>query len=395
MTPGPITTLFIAIVVLVIGQQCVKRVRFLREFNIPVPVVGGLVATLVVTALRAFGIEITFFGGLQEPFMLLFFASVGLSANFGLIRAGGSRLLIFFALVVGLLVLQNIVGVGIATLFGLSPVMGLLGGSITMSGGHGTGAAWAEVFTNNYGVESAMALAMAAATFGLVFGSLIGGPTASFLIRRAKRKGLVMESDEQEDVADLTGKDERTDVGSMIRVLCCLFAGLVTGTALHGLLEDTPFSLPTFVWVLFSCVIIGNFLRISRLYHVNDDANNTVGNVALSVFLALALMNLKLWDLANLALPMLVILMVQVALVFFYTTQVTFRVMGGGYDAAVLVAGNCGFAMGATPTAIANMQAVTERFGPSRLAFIIVPVVGGFLIDIANALIIKGFLFFT
>ncbi|WP_299261996.1 sodium/glutamate symporter [uncultured Kushneria sp.] len=395
MTPGPITTLFIAIVVLVLGQQCVKHVRFLREFNIPVPVVGGLLATLVVTILRGFGIEITFFGGLQEPFMLLFFASVGLSANFGLIRAGGSKLLVFFALVVGLLVLQNIVGVGIATLFGLSPVMGLLGGSITMSGGHGTGAAWAEVFTNSYGVESAMALAMAAATFGLVFGSLIGGPTASFLIRRAQKKGMNIESDDQKDVADLAGKDERTDVGSMIRVLCCLFAGLVAGTFLHGVLEDTPFSLPTFVWVLFSCVIIGNVLRISRLYHVNDDANNTVGNVALSVFLALALMNLKLWDLANLALPMLVILMVQVALVFFYTTQVTFRVMGGGYDAAVLVAGNCGFAMGATPTAIANMQAVTERFGPSRLAFIIVPVVGGFLIDIANALIIKGFLFIT
>ncbi len=293
MTPGPITTLFIAIVVLVIGQQCVKHVRFLREFNIPVPVVGGLLATLVITALRAFGIEITFFGGLQEPFMLVFFASVGLSANFGLIRAGGSKLLVFFALVVGLLVLQNIVGVGMATLFGLSPVMGLLGGSITMSGGHGTGAAWAEVFTNNYGVESAMALAMAAATFGLVFGSLIGGPTASFLIRRAKSRGMNIESDDQEDVADLTGKDKRTDVGSMIRVLCCLFAGLVAGTFLHGLLEGTPFSLPTFVWVLFSCVIIGNFLRISRLYHVNDDANNTVGNVALSVFLALALMNLK------------------------------------------------------------------------------------------------------
>ena len=173
-----------------------------------------------------------------------------------------------------------------------------------------------------------------------------------------------------------------------------LLLGVVCGQQLQSLTSGTAFSLPTFVWVLFSCIVIGNVVRAFGDKHLNTHAVDVLGNISLSIFLALALMTLKLWDLANLALPILAILLAQVALVFLYTTQVTFRLMGKNYDAAVLVAGNCGFGMGATPTAIANMQAVTQHHGPSRLAFIIVPVVGGFLIDIANSLIIKGFLGF-
>lgn len=395
MTFDPLSTLFIAILVLLVGQQCVKRIGFLRDFNIPIPVVGGLLATIVVTSLRGLGWEIRFFSGLQDPFMLLFFASVGLSANLKLIAAGGRMLLVFFLLVVGLLVCQNLLGMGLASLFGIEPALGLLAGSITMSGGHGTGLAWAEVFANDYGIDSAYPLAMAAATFGLVFGSLIGGPTASLLIKRAQRQGKEMKSDSVADVEDVSGESKAVTIDSLIHTLACLLASVVVGSVLRGWADGTALSLPTFVWVLFTGVVIGNVSRLSRLYDVNDSANDMLGGLALSVFLALALMNLKLWDLAGLALPVVAILLAQVALVFLYTSQITFRIMGGGYDAAVLVAGQCGFGMGATPTAIANMQAVTARFGPSRLAFIIVPVVGGFLVDISNALIIKGFLIFA
>lgn len=389
-----ITTLLLAALVLVVGHLIVERVRVLREFNIPEPVVGGLIATIIVTGLRGLGYEFQFFGGLQTPFMLLFFGSVGLSADVRMIRAGGSKLVLFLALVIGLLILQNLLGVGVASLFGLDPVLGLLGGSITMSGGHGTGAAWANVFADEYGINGAMEVAMACATFGLVFGSLIGGPTARFLINRMKREGQDINAQVSDSEYDETEVQHPLNTSNALKTLFMLLLGVVCGQQLQSLTSGTAFSLPTFVWVLFSCIVIGNVVRAFGDKHLNTHAVDVLGNISLSIFLALALMTLKLWDLANLALPILAILLAQVALVFLYTTQVTFRLMGKNYDAAVLVAGNCGFGMGATPTAIANMQAVTQHHGQSRLAFIIVPVVGGFLIDIANSLIIKGFLGF-
>lgn len=388
-----VSTLLVAALILVGGQFFVKHISWLRTFNIPVPVVGGLLATLVITGLRMSGIQLQFSNEFQAPLMLLFFGSVGLSANLRLIAAGGKALVVFFLLVIGLLFLQNLVGVSICKLLGINHVLGLLAGSITMSGGHGTGAAWAQVFQEQYGVESAFELAMASATFGLVFGSLLGGPVASLLMRSARRKGVDMHVAEAGDGAVSSSPEKRSvTTASVIHVLACMLIGIVAGTWLSSLTAGTWLSLPTFVWSLFTCVVIGNIARFSRLYEINDEANDIVGNTALSIFLALALMNLKLWELADLAMPMLIILAAQVVLVFFYVTQVTFRVMGSNYDAVVLVAGQCGFGMGATPTAVANMQAVTDRYGPSRLAFILVPIVGGFLVDITNAIVIKLFL---
>lgn len=394
-----IYTLLTAIVVLVVGQIMVNRIRFLRDFNIPVPVVGGLLATLVITALRSLGLTIDFFGGLQEPFMLLFFGSIGLGADFRMIAAGGRKLLLFFLIVVVLLVLQDVLGVGIATLFGLDPLFGLLGGSITMSGGHGTGAAWAQVFQDQYGIDGAFELAMACATFGLVFGSLIGGPAAHFLITRMQRRGQPIETSEPQTDAEAVAAGGRAhtlnvNTANLLPALLVLFAGIGAGYALRDLSYGTVFYLPTFVWVLFTTIVLGNLGRMTGFYTPHGASVAEIGNLSLSIFLAMALMTLRLWELADLALPIFSILMAQLVLVSLYTTQITFRAMGSDYDAAVLVAGNCGFGMGATPTAIANMQAVTESHGPSRLAFIIVPVVGGFLIDIANAFIIKGFIAF-
>lgn len=394
---NPILTLLAAVIVLVIGQQVVRHVRLLRDFNIPVPVAGGLLATVAVTTLRAFDVPISFYAGLQEPFMLLFFGSIGLGADFRMIAAGGRRLAIFFALVVVLLILQDLVGVGIASAFGLNPLLGLLGGSITMSGGHGTGAAWAEVFGQQYGIDNAFELAMACATFGLVFGSLVGGPAAHVLIRGMEKRGQPVRTSEPETDAEAVAAGTQADTrgvntAHILPALAILLIGIALGHVLTDLSRGTMFYLPTFVWVLFTTIVIGNAARLSGLYRPHGESVAEIGYLSLSVFLALALMSLRLWELADLAGPILVILLAQLVLVFVYTTQITFRVMGANYDAAVLVAGNCGFGMGATPTAIANMQAVTDRHGPSRLAFIIVPVVGGFLIDIANAFIIKGFI---
>ncbi|MES1924684.1 sodium/glutamate symporter [Salinisphaera sp. T31B1] len=395
-----IFTLLVAVAVLVIGQLAVRRIGLLREFNIPVPVVGGLIATIVITALRPMGFNVSFFDGLQEPFMLLFFGSIGLGADFRMIAAGGRKLILFFVLVAVLLVLQDALGVGIAAAFGLDPLLGLLGGSITMSGGHGTGAAWAKVFGDQHGIEGAFELAMACATFGLVFGSLVGGPAAHFLIRRMKKNGVAVHTSEPETEAEAIaagggdGQTQGVATANVLPALLVLLIGIAAGYGLRDLTYGTAFYLPTFVWVLFTTIVLGNLGRMTGIYRPHGESVSEIGYLSLSVFLALALMSLKLWELAGLALPILAILVAQLVLVFVYTTQITFRAMGGNYDAAVLVAGNCGFGMGATPTAIANMQAVTDRHGPSRLAFIIVPVVGGFLIDIANAFIIKGFIAF-
>ena len=399
MVFNPILTLLAAVAVLVVGQQAVNRIGVLRTFNIPVPVVGGLIATVLVTLLRAAGVELVFYDGLQEPFMLLFFGTIGLAADIKLIQAGGRALLVFFALVVILLILQDIVGVGIASAFGLDPLLGLLGGSITMSGGHGTGAAWAEVFGDRYGIDNAFELAMACATFGLVFGSLVGGPAAHFLIRRMKARGQPIKTSAPETDAEAVAAGNRQTThnvtsANILPALAILLVGIALGHWLTDLSQGTVFYLPTFVWVLFTTIVIGNAARMSGVYKPHGPSVAEIGNLSLSVFLALALMSLRLWELAGLAGPILVILIAQLVLVFVYTTQITYRLMGANYDAAVLVAGNCGFGMGATPTAIANMQAVTDQHGPSRLAFIIVPVVGGFLIDIANAFIIKGFIAF-
>ena len=251
----------------------------------------------------------------------------------------------FLIVVVGLLLLQNALGIGMAKLLGLDPLMGLLAGSITLSGGHGTGAAWSKLFVERYGFANATEVAMACATFGLVLGGLIGGPVARYLVKHSSSP-------------DGTPDDQ---------------------------LAPTAFEKPDMGRMITSLSLLG-------FYRVFERAVSVLGNVSLSLFLAMALMSLKLWELASLALPMLAILAVQTVAMALYAVFVTYRMMGKNYDAAVLAAGHCGFGLGATPTAIANMQAITDRFGPSHMAFLVVPMVGAFFIDIVNALVIKLYL---
>ncbi len=386
-------TLMAASLVLLLGRLILVRVRILRTYSIPEPVVGGLlVALLVFASGRAFNIDVRFDTTLQAPLMLTFFATIGLNADLAGLKAGGRSLVLFLGAVVGLLVLQDALGIGLAWVLGQERILGLLGASVTLSGGHGTGAAWAAVFSERHGLASATEIAIACATFGLILGGLIGGPVARFLIMR---HGLT--SNPQSNIASATAFEQPKAVrpitaDAFIETVALIAICLAVGSTLASWLANTAFELPAFVCVLFVGVVLRNALAIRGWYQVVEREVSLLGNVSLGLFLAIALMSLRLGDLASLALPLLAILAVQALAMAGYAIFITFRIMGSNYDAAVLAAGHCGFGLGATPTAIANMQAITAQFGPSHLAFLVVPMVGAFFIDIVNAVVIKLFL---
>jgi len=287
---------------------------------------------------------------------------------------------------------QNVVGIAAAKAMGIDPLIGLIAGSVTMSGGHGTGAAWGQKFAESFGLTAAPGIALASATFGLIMGGLVGGPVAGRLVERLKAAGKPLGVQESATrTQDAAESNAPFGPQRLTFTIFLIAASMSLGAVLTGLTENPIFTLPSFVWTLFVGALLRNLLALAKLHEVDGSALAFAGNVALSLFLAMALMSLKLWQLATLALPMFVILALQATCVALYTTLVTFRVMGSNYDAAVLVAGQCGFGLGATPTAIANMHAISERYGYAPQAFILVPVVGAFLIDLANAVVISIF----
>ena len=391
-------TLVVASLVLLVGQWLVAAVPILRKWTIPEPVAGGIVAALIVFGLHSFAhTDVVFDTSLQAPLMQAFFATIGLNANLANLKHGGPVLVRFLAIVVALLALQNVLGITLAMAFGVDPLFGLLGGSVALAGGHGTGAAWGAVFTERHGLQSATEAAIACATFGLIMGGILGGPVAQHLMKRigaqagdaASGAGGAATPDPY--AFEEPKAEQPTTPGAFINTLTLIAISLAVGEALSGLIAGTAFELPTFVCVLFVGVLLANGLSLIGR-PVAEHAVALIGNVSLALFLAMALMTLRLWDLAALALPVFTILAAQTLLMVVYAIFVTFRVMGANYDAVVLSAGHCGFGLGATPTAIANMQAVTARFGHSHLAFLVVPMVAAFFIDIANAITIKLFL---
>ncbi|MCP3715689.1 sodium/glutamate symporter [Paraburkholderia sp. CNPSo 3281] len=388
-------TLVVASLVLLVGQWLVAAVPILRKWTIPEPVAGGIVAALIVFGLHSFAhMDVVFDTSLQAPLMQAFFATIGLNANLANLKQGGPVLVRFLAVVVALLVLQNVLGIALAMAFGVDPLYGLLGGSVSLAGGHGTGAAWGAVFTEHHGLQSATEAAIACATFGLIMGGILGGPVAQHLMKRiAAQAGDATPGAATPDpyAFEEPKAEQPTTPGAFINTLTLIAISLAVGEALSRLIAGTAFELPTFVCVLFVGVLLANGLSLLGR-PVAEHAVALIGNVSLALFLAMALMTLRLWDLAALALPVFTILAAQTLLMVVYAIFVTFRVMGANYDAVVLSAGHCGFGLGATPTAIANMQAVTARFGHSHLAFLVVPMVAAFFIDIANAITIKLFL---
>ena len=414
---NPYYTLIAATLVLLLGRLLVTKIKLLQNFNIPEPVAGGLLMSFLVYLLYTVtglsfengltfgeGISLNFDKGLQDSFMLFFFTSIGLSADLSRLKSGGVGLFIFLGIVALFIVVQNIVGIGLASAFGLEPIIGLVTGSITLTGGHGTAGAWGKVLEQDYHIQGATALGMASATFGLVLGGLIGGPVARRLVNKMGRKPLSEE-------AQKNNNDNDTEVGvfeqpekqrlitskSAIETMalfaaCLSFSALMDSETVKAFLPE-KFTLPQFVWALFFGVFLRNILTYIFKIKMFDRAIDVFGNASLSLFLGIALLNLKLWQLLDLALPMLVILAVQTFVMSTYAYFVTYRLMGKDYDAAVLAGGHCGFGLGATPTAVANMQSITDKFGPSHKAFLIVPMVGAFFVDFVNAFILTGFVY--
>lgn len=385
-----IHTILVSMIVLFVGRALVANIAVLQRFSIPAPVVGGgLMAILLAFADGLFGVKLAFNLALKDSLLLMFFTTVGLAADARMLAKGGVKLVVFLAISAVLVVLQNAVGIGTALALDLHPIIGLLGGSITLVGGHGTGAAYAGRLGETLNLQGAMELTMACATAGLVMGAILGGPITEYLIKRHRLSGPSAEPTQAE--TEKAASDEVTS-RSLVNILFVVLACLAGGKLLVRLIEGTGFILPDFVFCLLLGVAIRNLATLVKSVNVSDRTIEVVGDVALSLFLVMALMTMKLLDLVNLAGPLLVILTAQAAVIVLYTTLVTYRVMGRNYDAAVIAGGQVGFGLSSTACALAIMKAVTQRHGASALAFVIVPMVGAFFIDILNALVIQGYL---
>ena len=377
----------LAMLLYALGTLLVNKIAFLRKCCIPAPVVGGLIFAIINCALYMGGIvEITFDTTLQSIFMVWFFCSVGFNASFKLLLKGAVAVVIFLALAAGMQVLQNLIGCGLAGVFGLAARLGLCMGSIPLVGGHGTAASWGPLL-EEMGVEGANVVGVAAATFGLVSGSLMGGPLARSIIGKYNLKSTA-----KAEVVDASANLVDKDAYAKQIMFAFVYLLAATGIGLYISIFLKQFiTLPDYIGPMIIAVIIRNACDAMNK-ELPLDAIDASANVCLSIFLSLALMTLKLWQLIDLALPMICILAIETVAMFLVARFVIYNVMGRDYDAAVLVAGFCGFGMGATPNAMANMQAITEKFGPSPKAFLVVPIVGGMFVDFTNAFILTVFL---
>lgn len=396
-----IQTVALAALVLFGGYAVRRRVALLDRFNIPAPVVGGFLFAALALALRQGGVlAFEFTTTLQSPFMVAFFTAIGLGASLSLLKVGGTQVLVFWGLASVLATVQNAVGVGLASAMGVNPLLGLITGSITMTGGHGTGAAFGKLLEESYHFPGAVTLAMAAATFGLVSGGLLGGPVGTRLIGRYGLRSAWGPSGGAPTGAADTALDAEIDteppgrpatayllLQTLTIILACMWVGGLLSSWLGRFV-----TLPGYIGAMIVAAVVRNAADLTGRLRIAGRVVDDLGTIALSLFLTMALMSLRLWELLDLALPMLAILSVQVVMMGAFAWWVTFRFMGRDYDAAVMAGGHCGFGLGATPNAVANMESLVERFGPAPRAFLVVPMVGAFFIDFTNALIITTYI---
>ena len=384
-------TLIVAILVLFLGKWLNRKVSFLREYNIPEPVTGGVITSLLVGVFYfLIKTEIAFETTDRDTFLLIFFTTIGLSARINTLLEGGKALLLLILCAITYLFLQNITGILVAKSSGLSPFIGLIGGSVSLSGGHGTAIAWSEIFINDYGISNAAEIGIACATFGLILGGLLGGPIAKYLINKYKLKPKVLE----EPTVGISHEKVRLSVDyfGVLNTFLIIAIALGIGIELNSLAIYFGLKLPMFVSCLFAGILLTNtvpYLFKKITWPTGSPSLALIADLSLGLFLAISLMSLQLWTLIDLAGPILILLLCQVIVITLFVVLIVFRLLGKDYDAAVISAGYAGMGLGATPTAIANMTAVTKKFGDSPKAFIVVPLVGAFFVDISNAFIIK------
>ena len=383
-------TLAVSVLVLILGQFLKKRINFLEKFCIPAPVIGGLLFAVLTCVCYSLGIaEFTFDDTLREVCMVFFFTSVGFQANLKVLKSGGKSLFIFLGLVVVLIVSQNFLALGVSKLLHLDPLVGLCTGSIPMVGGHGTAGAFGPVL-EDFDVKGATTICTAAATFGLIAGSLIGGPIGKRLIDRKKLLDTAVAEDDSILVEDEKKHERHTNMYAASVFQLIIAVGI--GTIISELLTKTGLTFPIYIGAMIAAAVIRNIGEYSGKFDIYMGEINNLGGICLSLFLGMAMITLKLWQLAELALPLIILLSAQLILMMLFTYFVVFNVMGRDYDAAVLAAGTCGFGMGATPNAMANMQAICDRYVPSVKAYLIIPLIGSLFADFLNSLVITFFI---
>ncbi|MBL6467428.1 MAG: sodium/glutamate symporter [Prevotellamassilia sp.] len=392
---------------LVLGMCLTRRVKWLQRFCIPSPVSGGIVFSVVSLMLyKLWNVELVFDGTLKDVFMLVFFTSVGFQSNLKVLRRGGSTLLLMLGILAFIIVVQNVLPLGIAWIMGVNPLVGMAAGSISMAGGHGTAGGFSAVL-EGMGLSGAGTIAMAAATFGLIMGSVTGGPLAERLIRTKLTAEHLEPKDYEVDPA-MAGleSDEASPAGrakhissneqefqQYAKATYALLIVVAAGSLMSWLLQQTGVTFPTYFGALIVAAIVRNVAEACKLTPKMElDKIVSVGNICLSVFLGMAMVSLKLWELESLALPLVVMLVAQVVAMALIAYFVAFNILGRDYDAAVLVAGICGFGLGATPNAMANMSAVCYKYHYSVKPFLIVPIIGAMFVDLINTGFITMFL---
>ena len=385
-------TLAIAVLVLFLGSFLRKKIRFLERFCIPAPVVGGLLFAIFTCVCYVTHIlEFSFDDTLKEVCMVFFFTSVGFQANLKVLKKGGKSMIIFLGLVIVLIFIQNCVAVGLSKLLGLDSLIGMCTGSIPMVGGHGTAGAFGPVL-EDFNVQGATTICTAAATFGLIFGSLVGGPLGKRLIEKKDLLSTAIPEDDSLLVEDEKKHERHSRMYASAVFQLILAIGL--GTIFSWALTKTGLTFPIYIGAMIAAALMRNIAEYAGhgklVIHMGEI--NDLGGICLSLFLGMAMITLKLWQLASLALPLVILLGAQVVVIVLFTYFVVFNVMGRDYDSAVLVAGTCGFGMGATPNAMANMQAICDKYVPSVKAYLLIPLIGSLFADFLNSLVITFFI---
>ena len=391
-----IQTVGLAVIILILGRLLRKKIKFFETYCIPSPVVGGFLFAIINLILRETNLVIFEFDNtLQSFFMTLFFTSIGFNASWRLLKVGGRKVVIFLIMAVTLVVLQNVVAVGVGYLTGVDPLIALLTGSTAMTGGHGTAAAMAPI-VEELGHTGAKSVAIAAATFGLIAGSSLGGPLANRLIK-GKKLEVVAEKVDNEKVRndeflfnnDVKKLDGENFAKAFFLILLSMFIGSYVSTFLNQFLN-----FPNYIGPMIVAAVLRNISDNTTKFDLHYEEVHILEDVSLNLFLGMAMISLKLWELGNVAGQLALLLLAQALLAWVFIYFVTFRFMGGNYDAAVLSAGHVGFGLGATPNGIANMQSVCDKYKHSHIAFFVMPIVGALFIDFFNVAIISGFFSF-
>lgn len=383
-------TLAVAVLVLLLGNYFKKKIYFLQKFCIPAPVIGGLIFAIMTCICYVTGIaEFSFDDTLREVCMVFFFTSVGFQANLKVLKSGGKSLIVFLGLVIVLIILQNLTAVGLAKLLNLNPLIGMCTGSIPMVGGHGTAGAFGPVL-EDLNIKGATTICTAAATFGLIFGSLIGGPLGKRLIEKHSLLNTTANEDDSLLVEDEKKHERHTNMYADAVFQLILAIGV--GTIFTMLLTKTGLTFPIYIGAMLAAALMRNICEYTGIATIHMGEINDLGGISLSLFLGMAMITLRLWELASLALPLVILLAAQVLLIIIFTYVIEFNIMGRDYDAAILVSGTCGFGTGATPNAMANMQAVCDQYVPSIKAYLLIPLVGSLFADFLNSLVITFFI---